>query len=31
MDEREGRELFERVKAELEPDWRIEWELQIPG
>jgi hypothetical protein len=25
--ERDGRELFERVKAELGGDWSIEWEV----
>jgi hypothetical protein len=28
--EREGRELFERIKSELGPDWSVEWELQLP-
>jgi hypothetical protein len=29
--EHEGRELFERIKAELGPDWSIEWELEVLG
>jgi hypothetical protein len=28
--EREGRELFERVKADLGPDWSVEWDVTVP-
>ena len=28
--EREGRELFERIRSELGPDWSVEWDLQVP-
>jgi hypothetical protein len=28
--EREGRELFERVKAELGPDWSVESDMNLP-
>jgi hypothetical protein len=27
--EREGRELFERVKAELGPVWSVEWDVNV--
>lgn len=28
--EREGHELFERLKAELGPDWSVEWDVAVP-
>jgi hypothetical protein len=27
--ERDGRDLFERVKADLGPDWSVEWEVDV--
>jgi hypothetical protein len=29
--EREARQLFERMKGELGPDWSVEWALETPG
>jgi hypothetical protein len=28
--ERDGRELFERAKTELGPDWSVEWDVIVP-
>jgi hypothetical protein len=28
--ERDGRELFERVKADLGADWSVEWDVLVP-
>ena len=29
--EREGRGLFERVKAELGPGWTVDWKVEVPA